>query len=154
MNSIFKASLFFVLLALHLGACASTPEPVAQHSLARNTASTTKVANAGYNRTVAEMIDQAWAGCRYLQDSSDVPISCHLDRINDNPAMYVTFGDVSAAKNYLDVVLDRLGAPYCIAASELAVNAYLVLEVRRSQVINVYSCLTGDFSGWRSYASG
>jgi hypothetical protein len=135
---------------LAAGGCASDPPPRAAASAA-NDASYRPVNHQG-RYSGQDSLRSALDTCYAISKAYDIPVECDVTDYKGYPTMLLSFSNVRAVENYLEVVAEKVALPFCDTLIEAGLDARLVLYVRDMRAASVYACETGKFSDWMRVA--
>ncbi|MBN1652915.1 MAG: hypothetical protein JXA30_03985 [Deltaproteobacteria bacterium] len=92
-------------------------------------------------------VSGAMAACRKVHETQDVPVACKAGHIDGVPSMMMGFPSAEASKQYLDVMVEHVAAPFCVAAnsSNREAHVYLLLGTRW---IRRWNCEVKQWGEW------
>ena len=92
----------------------------------------------------------ASAACDRVQASSEIPVSCTTEHVDDVPAMIVGFRNVEEAQTWLGPFAEHIGTPFCDAANRTGREArvYMTVGAGPARQARVWSCELGKWSDW------
>ena len=126
----------------------TAPAPQPQALVVPNTQPPQGAPSADDRLTVAETIDL----CKAVHIAQELPIGCSVTYLEGKPAMFISFQNLESATLYWGAMTEVVTAPFCQAANEGNRQAFLFVGLINNELGRLFSCETGEWSDWFSYA--
>ena len=148
MNPSTRIAKFLAVCTLAITGCASDPPPRAAATAADDPPYRPVNHESRYSGDGLDPLRNALHTCDAISKAYDIPVECDVTDYKGYPTMLLSFSNVRAVENYLNVVAEKVALPFCDTLIDAGLDARLVLYVRDVQAARIYACETGKFRDW------